>query len=305
MNKYKLHKLLSNMVDGMERDQLDVKVVLKILAEEIKDPFASQIDEYLVEKSSKDHPQEDAIDELKDEALDYKDPVEQDHPQEDAVDELKDEAIDYKDPVEQDSPQEDAVDKVVDEIKDDEDEEEDEDEGNELAKLREKQDQLERQMEDLRDKKDAQIESALKQISEDLVKRGYRKIANKFVMASSKGIVEVLNNLLMKEFLVRDILENYSYLFLPEEAKKAASLKPKESVMFLQKQILAFGGKPTTQRLVIPAINPASSEGVLALVKEHGNRLIADYMDAIKSIEGEDKYLTLKIMFERIIQSKR
>jgi len=319
MNKFKLHKLLSNMVDGIERDKLDAKSALQILAQELKDPFVNEIDEFLIEKSSKQHPQDDAEDELKEESLDYKEPTEQEHPQDMAIDELKDETVEYEAPVEADNPQEESTEKVIDEIKDEpknkvepkdkvesKDETEDDADTDE-EKLRAKKDEVERQLEELRDKKDkkdVEVESMLMKISNEVSQRGYKNIANKFIMASSKGIVEILNNLLMKEFQIRDILENYSYLFLPEEAKKAAQHKPRESILYLQKHIIAFDDKPTTQRLTIPAINPAKSEGVLALVKEHENRIIADYFNAIKAIETEEKYLTLKIMFERIIQAK-
>ena len=315
MNKYKLHKLLSNMVDGIERDKLGVKAVMQILATELKDPFASEIDEFLIEKAEKQHPQEEAVEELEEESLDYKEPTEQEHPQEEAVDELKEEAVDYKEPTEQEHPQEETKEKVIDEIKDTKKEEKEEIEGteesieesieeDELEAIRAKQDALEKRMDELRDKKDAQIESALKKLSDEIAQRGYKKIANRFILAASNGVVDILNSLLMGEFQIRDILENYTYLFSPEDAKKAAQHKPKESVLYLQKQIISFGSNPTTQRLTIPAINPSKAEGVMALVKAHENKLLSDYMAAVKAIENEEKYFTLKVMFERIILIK-
>jgi bacterioferritin (cytochrome b1) len=129
-------------------------------------------------------------------------------------------------------------------------------------------------------------------------------IANKFIKASSIGIVETLNNLIMHEFLIRDILENYSYLFEASVAIDTAKYKPRDSLLFLQKQIIFLGGKPTTQRLAIPAINPCSYDSVIELIKESTRKLIESYLLAIASIENEQKYLTLKVMLQKIVQTK-
>ena len=173
-----------------------------------------------------------------------------------------------------------------------------------LIKARQKQDELQRQIEDLKNKKESQVESALKKLGYDIAQRGYAAIANKFIMASSVGIIDILNNVLMKEFLIRDILENYCYLFDQSTAASAMKLKPKDSILFLQKQIIAFGGRPTTQRYAIPAVNPNNSNGILALAREHILKSKDDYVSIISSIESEEKYFTLKIMLQKIIQAK-
>lgn len=329
MNKFKIHALINSAKSILEEDSPkteDIKKIFQIIANELKDPFASSIDEFLEDKNKKEnkesddtekpvessdaaHPQDEAIETLKDEAVDYKEPVEQDHPQDEAVETLKDEAIEYKEPVEQDHPQDEAKEKVVDEIKDDDDHDDEtqdavDEKDKELEEARQKQDALQRQIEDLKNKKESQVESSLKQLGYDIAKRGYATIANKFIMASSVGIVDVLNNILMKEFLIRDILENYNYLFDPTTASMAIKLKPKDSILFLQKQIISFGGKPTTQRYVIPAVNPGNSAGILALVREHLSKIKDDYISAVDSIENEEKYFTLKIMLQKIIQAK-
>jgi hypothetical protein len=347
------HNIL-NSIENNEKDQNILKY-FKVMADEIQDPFAGAIDDFLKEKQEKeksdgagdseqpteqfenqednpqddardelkdeavdykepieqDHPQEEAVDELKDEALDYKEPVEQDHPQEEAVDELKDEALDYKEPVEQDHPQEEAVEKVVDEIKNPE--EDTEEEKDPLSELESKQNDIQKQIEDLKNKKeearDAHIESSLKTLGLEISKRGYPKIGTKFIMAASAGVLEVLNNLLRKEFLIKDIIDNYSYLYTSEIVNQLAKYKSKETILYLQKQIINYAGTPTTQRLIIPTVNPASInppgiDGILVLMKEHDADLVSDYIAAINSFGKEDKLLTLKVMFTKIIQSK-
>jgi len=334
MNRYLTHSIAKTIIRCIENNGTDAKLakLMEVLAEELKDPFSSSIDEFLIDKQKKEsgedkkdseeeessepsqeqesndeHPQEQSIDELKDEAVEYKEPKEQEHPKDSAVDEMKKEAIDYEKPVEQNAPQEKASDKLVDEVKDanvDNKEEIESDESNESAVESVESDKEEEDEDtETKDKNETQIESSLKRLGAEIFKRGYSHLANRFIMASSEGILTVLNNLLMKEFLIRDILENYSYLFI-SLGICAERHKPKESILYLQKQIIALGGKPTPQRLAIPAINPASEEGILALVKEHEANLISDYLAAIKTIEAEDKYLTLKIMFTKIVRNK-
>lgn len=318
MNKYKLHLKVQKLLRDIEKNEKDENIIqsIKIVANEIKDPFSSPIDEFLMDRENKDHPQEDSIDELKDEAIDYAEPnIKDEHPQEDSIDELKDEAIDYESPKEQEHPQEEVMDKVVDEVvenkKDENGDDDENDEKNQqdivdkkdenLEELRSKQDEIQREIEEL---KDRQVESSLKRLSQDIAKRGQPKLAAIYLKASILSIVEILNDLLMKEFLIRDILENYSYLFSSDTVKEAKQFKPKESILYLQKQIIALNGKPVTQRLVIPTITPLSVEGVLLSVKEHTDKLIEDYRKAIKHVENDEKYLTLKIMLEKIVQHK-
>ena len=329
MNKYKLHTLINSAKSILEDDNVrpnDLKKIIQIIANEIQDPFASSIDEYLVEKQSKEskegtedqtseqndseHPQENAVDELKDEVLDYKEPektknpqdvaddsledeskgyelsedVATDNPQDNAVDELKDEALDYVSPKESEHPQDELEDKVIDELTE-EKETEDENESEENSK-------------------DKVIEAKLKILAKQIKEKGLLDVAKKFTNASSTNAIEILNSLLMQEFQIRDILENYAYVCDPETSKVFLSWKPKESILFLQKQISFFGGKPTTQRFVIPTINQNDCETILDLVKEATKKLIKNYNKALTLFGKDEKYFTLKVMLQKIAKSK-
>jgi hypothetical protein len=79
---------------------------------------------------------------------------------------------------------------------------------------------------------------------------------------------------------------------------------PKDVIKYLQKQIVGLGAVPTTQRIVIPKINPATAEGILALVKEHTKLAAADYLSAIKHLE-DPNFAVLKINLQNIIAKKR
>ena len=341
MNRHTIHAIACKLLRGIENNDKDESIckLIKVLGNEIQDPFAGSIDDFLIEKGkSKDkteqssaqdekvqdeqnadaveeqqegNPKNDAVDELKEEAIDYKEPVEQDHPQEDAVEELKEEAVDYKEPVEQDHPQEENFDKVVDEIKetdenveDSEEEEKEEKEETTLEDLEGKQRAIQDEIENLKRKKeefrDNQIESTLKKLGDEIYKRGHSKLAARFIAASSAGIVEVLNNILRKEYLIRDIQANYNYLLTKEVT--AAFKTPVDSLLYLQKQIVSLGGTPTTQRLKIPTI--ANNKKVLLALKDHKSNVVAEYLAAIKAIEKEDKYLTLRVMLSKIVKNK-
>jgi len=324
MNKFKIHTLISSAKSILEEDNPkteDIRKIFQIIANELKDPFASSIDEFLEEKSKKENKENkenkedkenkesDGFEKNQDTSEKSEDSSDGGHPQDEAIETLKDESLDYKEPVDQKHPHQDETnEKIVDITDDDAADDETQDavdkKDKELEESRQKQDELQRQIEELKNKKELQVDSSLKQLGYDIAQHGYVEIANKFIMASSIGIVDILNSILMKEFLIRDILENYSYLFDPTTAPMAIKLKPKDSILFLQKQIISFGGKPTTQRYVIPAVNPGNNAGILALAKEHISKIKDDYISAISSIENEEKYFTLKIMLQKITQAK-
>ena len=57
MNKYKLHSLITSAKTILEDENSkkeDFKKIFQIMADELKDPFASQIDEFLADKSKKE-----------------------------------------------------------------------------------------------------------------------------------------------------------------------------------------------------------------------------------------------------------
>jgi len=301
MNKYKLHTLINSAKSILEDDNAksgDLRKIFQIIANEIQDPFASSIDEFLMEKESKkDTPTKE------EEVVDNNDTVEEEesveeHPQDGAIDTLKEEAFDYKSPTEQEHPQDKLEDKVDVAISDEAEEETEETEETEEAE--EAEEEAEEAEETL--EKDKNVESALKKIADEIAFRGYSHIAKKFVKASSVSVIENLNDLLMQEFLIRDILENYVYLFEPSQALQLVQYKPKDSIIFLQKQIVFLGGRPTPQRFTIPPMNTCSYSSMLGLVKEANKKLIQKYSSVISSLGCEDKYLTLKVMLQKIME---
>jgi hypothetical protein len=192
-----------------------------------------------------------------------------------------------------DAPQDILDDKVDDSLEESKEEKVDE--------LEDQKDQIDEHIDTLSDEQEKKIESRLKKIADEATRRGYRSIASLFLKACG-GVPEVLNKLLMNEYLILDILNNYFYLFT--DASTYSLYDPKDIIKYLQKQIVGLGAVPTTQRLVIPKINPATAEGILALVKEHTKVAAAGYLSALKIIDDPD-LAVLKVNLQNIIAKKR
>ena len=344
MNRFKLHTIANNILKEIEHDGTNktISTLVKVFAEELKDPFASSIDEFLESKQAadkndggennkqeekeekeekeesgesgesgeskeSDHPQEQAEEELEEEAIDYQKPEESDNPQEQAEEELEEEAIDYQKPEEVDHPQEQAEEELEEEAIDyqepeesDHPQEQVEDELQEQTEdatedAEENKGGIEKEMDSIRDKRDSEVESSLKRLGNEISKRGHQHLANRFIAASSDGLIGILNDLLMKEILIKDTIENYSYL-TNFKATAKIGLVQKDNILFLQKQIVSLGGKPTTQRLLIPNV-----KGIHVTLAKYKKRIAADYTAAIQFLGDSSDYLTLKTTLQKIV----
>jgi len=347
MSQLRAHRLLSIAMRRLERGEGSKSILhaIKGTVEELKDPFAGEIDDFLADKASKsggeetdeaeetgedaeedpvetieeakepetgnpnedlrndsgeeDHPQEAAEDELEEETPagdDMPGDTPQDAPQEELEDELQDETPavdDMPGDTPQDAPQEELEDKAEDEAED---------------TSEEKVDELEKRKQDLNkeidkvQQTDDQIESALRSIAALAKKRGYPALANKFIKASRGGVVEILNNLLMKEYQQRDIAINYYYLF--DDSQKSYLIEHFEAekgrIVYLQNAIVGLGGTPSIQRLVIPPVNPLAAEGVMALNVELEKQAVVEYLAAADSLEGLAEFASLKIWLQSV-----
>lgn len=309
MSQLRAHRLLSTALRRLEQgsNRKGVIAAIKGSVEELKDPFAGEIDEFLADKEAQKT--QDSTEEVEQgrEGTTEEDPNETfredgvpgtDHPQEQAEEDLGDET-DVVDEMPgdtaQEAPQEELEDKVDDEV-----EEAAEDKVEELEdqkeEISEEIDQVEKQT------ADDPIEASLRKIAIIAKKRGYHSLANKFIKATTGGVVEILNNLLMKEYHQRDIAVNYYYLF--DDAQKSYLIEhfnsEKARIAYLQTAIVDLGGVPTTQRLSIPPVNPLSSESVIALNVELEKQAIAEYMAAAQSLDGMMEYASLKIWLEGV-----
>ena len=196
MNQRKAQRLLKIAIDRLERDEPVLKVMQSIKAsvEELGDPFAGEIDEYLEEKSQTggDDPGEHAEQEMADEGAPVRDLNTPDLNQKDLEQKLEEEGSEVPDDtVDDDSPQE--------QLEDQADEEQEEAGEDKVEELERKQRDLQKEIEQINEQTDRAVESSLRAIARVARERGHDKLATKFAMASDGGIVETLNDLLMKE----------------------------------------------------------------------------------------------------------
>ena len=306
MSQLRAHRLLSTALRRLEQgsNRRSVMAAIKSSVEELKDPFAGEIDDFLAEKEAqKTKPEEAPADEVSE----TEDPNETfrdggvpgaDHPQDQAEDELDNEtggADEMPGDVAQEAPQDKLEDKV--------EEEAEETAEDKVEELEDQQEEIDEEIEKVeKQTPEDPIEASLRRIAILAKKRGYHSLANKFIKATTGGVVEILNNLLMKEYSQRDIAVNYYYLF--DDAQKSYLIEhfnsEKERIVYLQNAIVELGGVPTTQRLSIPPVNPLSADAVIALNVEMEKQSVAEYLAAAQSLDGMMEYASLKTWLESI-----
>lgn len=310
MSQLRAHRLLSIAMRRLERgeDSKSVLHAIKGTVEELKDPFAGEIDDFLADKEAdkeagkaKEISDDDPVETIEDaqepetgnpnEDLRDDSNVVEDGPQELAEDELSDEMPaqdEMPGDTPQEAPQEELEDRAEEEVEDASEEK--------VTELEKRKQDLDKEIDKVQQQTEDKVESALRSIAALAKKRGYPALANKFIKASRGGVVEILNNLLMKEYQQRDIAVNYYYLF--DDSQKSYLIEHFEAekgrIVYLQNAIIGLGSTPTTQRLAIPPVNPLAAEGVMALNAELEKQAVAEYMAAANSLEGMAEFASLK-----------
>jgi hypothetical protein len=298
MSHLRAHRLLSIAMQRLERGDKKTTILhaIKGAVEDLQDPFAGEIDDFLKERDGgADTPtgNEDPNEELREDES----RVDQDAPQEEAEDKLNEEtpvSDDMPGDTPQDAPQEEAEDKYDEEQEDTDDEKVDE--------LQQRKQDIQKEIDKVQKQSEEYAESALRKIAVLAKNRGFTGLANKFYKVTAGGIIEIINNLLMKEYLQRDIAINYYYLFDESHSEylKNHFESEKGRMVHLQKTIVELGASPTLRRLSIPPVNPLNSEGVMGVITELERQAVAEYLAAAKSLEGMAEYTTLKVWLEKV-----
>lgn len=242
-----------------------------MVAEDIQDPFSGSIDEFLMEKQSKSA-QETAIDALEDETdKTYVEPEQQ------GLGENPQEMLEEKSEETQDTS-EDA----------------------QLSSLEDQQKKLQEQIDKLKQDsmQENNIEARLKKIARDAAERGYPALSTLFLKAAG-GASELLNRLLLKAYLILDILNNYHYLF--EDETLYAKHIPIEFIRLLQKAIVATKGIPTINRMTIPDLNPTDAQSVLLLIAEYEKLLVVEILDTLQKLEDEQDLLVRAMLEKQVV----
>lgn len=122
--------------------------------------------------------------------------------------------------------------------------------------------------------------------------------AKKYVgTASSKDIPEILQELLMDEYLQQALYQNYKYLLfgadgisLMEHLEEHLKDEMRHADI-LQRYIVSLNHVPTTERHVIPNVEKGNIKELLALNLKHEKAAVNKYSVAIKVIEEMNNVL--------------
>ena len=299
MSHLRAHRLLSVAMQRLERGEGKKNILhaIKGAVEDLQDPFAGEIDEFLEEKHGSGHDTPTGEEDPNEEFREEKSRVDEEHPQEESEDKLEEETPAGEE-MPGDTPQEDPKEESEDRL-----EEEVEEAGDDkVSELEQRKQDIQQEIDKVQQQSEEYAESTLRKIAAIAKKRGHLSLANKFYKVTASGIVEILNNLLMKEYLQRDIAINYYYLFdeTHSEYLKSHFESEKGRMVHLQKTIVQAGGTPTLRRLAIPPVNPLSSEGVMGVVTELERQAVAEYLAAAKSLEGLAEYASIKVWLESV-----
>jgi hypothetical protein len=244
----------------------------KITSSDVSDPFASEIDEYLKEKKS---PQESLKDKVEEEIAPMPS-VEQDTPNEEIKklgEELQvDETLGRDDPKEVTSATREYAKALLKTIK--------------SGRLK--------------------AEAKMRSLIYELRAKEYPILANKISLAAFSSPVEILTNLLLKEYQQRDVCETYAYILdknpIFSQKLKEHFAREAPRLVFLQNCITKLGKVPTSNRLTVPPLSNLSPEGVLALQYQMELENIGDYKAAIQALPEE--YSSIKAELSLILEEE-
>jgi bacterioferritin len=122
-----------------------------------------------------------------------------------------------------------------------------------------------------------------------------------------EDVVACLNDLLLDEYLQRDLYESYAYLlFGPEAIAVQEHLQghlddEMDHIKILQRYIVTLGGLPTLDRKPITVIEPLEFYAILEKDLELEHTAVSKYSKAIADLEGSTEFTALKIDLENIL----
>lgn len=124
-------------------------------------------------------------------------------------------------------------------------------------------------------------------------------------------IIPLLQELLQREFLQRDIYETYSYylfgLHSPaiQDHLKQHLQEEQLHIETLQRYLMGLGAKPMVERAVIPIINPLSLEAILDINFELEQEAVKKYSEAIEFLERKVEYTSIRVDLEDILKQEQ
>ena len=123
---------------------------------------------------------------------------------------------------------------------------------------------------------------------------------------SKEEVLEILQDLLKKECLQRDLYQAYDYLLFGPEAVgvkehlQEHQAEEMEHIGILQRYIVGMGGIPTIERLQIPDI-ATNLTYIMAFDLEREQAAVSDYSSFIMALENNQEFVSLKVEIENIL----
>lgn len=128
-------------------------------------------------------------------------------------------------------------------------------------------------------------------------------------MLVPEEVIEILNHLLLQEYLQRDVYETYGYYLFGlaspaiQDHLEDHLADENKHIRTLQRYLMALGADPLTERLEVPLLASLSIDSILDLDLKLEQQALNNYSTAISDLEkAGDKSLTaLRIDLENIL----
>lgn len=126
-------------------------------------------------------------------------------------------------------------------------------------------------------------------------------------------VLLILNDLLMDEFLQRDLYQAYDFLLfgtdgIPVQEHLQEHLDEEMAhIRTLMRYITSLGGQPTTMRREIPFLERATLRGIMKLNLEYETTAVNKYAQVIKWLEdnGGSEMTPLRVDIETILSQEQ
>lgn len=126
-------------------------------------------------------------------------------------------------------------------------------------------------------------------------------------MLDKKQVIKLLKDLLLLEYLQRDVYETYSYWLFGyssspiQEHLKEHMLEEMKHIETLQRYLMYLGSDPILDRFEIPQIPNPTFKNILLFDLDLEEDAVKRYTEAIQYLDKDPKYSSLRIDIENIL----
>lgn len=127
---------------------------------------------------------------------------------------------------------------------------------------------------------------------------------------TKQEVVDLIKDLLLHEYMQRDIYETYSYYLFGFESPaiqqhlKEHMTQEQLHIEILQRYLMGYGAPPVLERLSIPKVD-LTLKAILDLNYQEESNTVKAYAKAITVLENEEEYTSLRMELEDIIKQEQ